>query len=304
MAKRSAGARPPLQRVLVATDFSEGSRRALRRALLLPLAMDARIHLVHVLPPAVPEKARASVRAEARRRLDREVERARRRARHRELVLTSELRAGQPFVELIRASRDVDAELIVVGRHGRRSIRGRLLGSTVERVIRMGDAPVLAVQLQPLGPYARPVVASDLGDTAPRVIALLRRVLGAEVGHARVVHAFNVPFEGFVAPTAAAREASSYRRSLRRQAEQNLAALLGRFEGAGLRFETTVRPGEPRAVIVEEAERARADLLALGTHGRSGVAHALVGSVAEGVIRAAPCDVLVGRPVRFSFELP
>jgi nucleotide-binding universal stress UspA family protein len=42
--------------------------------------------------------------------------------------------------------------------------------------------------------------------------------------------------------------------------------------------------------------RRRSDLIAVGTHGRTGVAHALLGSVAEWVVRCAPCDVLVARP--------
>ena len=47
-----------------------------------------------------------------------------------------------------------------------------------------------------------------------------------------------------------------------------------------------------------------ADLIAIGTHGRAGIAHFLLGSVAEWVLTSAPCDVLVARPIRFSFKLP
>jgi nucleotide-binding universal stress UspA family protein len=56
--------------------------------------------------------------------------------------------------------------------------------------------------------------------------------------------------------------------------------------------------------MLAEAVGRRADLIAVGTHGRSGIAHALIGSVAEWVIQTAACDVLVARPARVSFELP
>jgi nucleotide-binding universal stress UspA family protein len=65
-----------------------------------------------------------------------------------------------------------------------------------------------------------------------------------------------------------------------------------------------LRGGDARQVILDVAAERNADLVALGTHGRSGVAHVLLGSVAEAVIRAAGCDVLVARAVGLPFKLP
>jgi len=63
--------------------------------------------------------------------------------------------------------------------------------------------------------------------------------------------------------------------------------------------------GDPRQVVLDEAVRCNSDLIALGTKGRTGLAHAFIGSVAEGVIRAASRDVLGGTPLtRVDFSLP
>lgn len=62
--------------------------------------------------------------------------------------------------------------------------------------------------------------------------------------------------------------------------------------------------GDPRSVILDAVARRGCDLVALGTHGRSGLSHVLLGSVAEAVVRAATCDVLVARPVGLQFKLP
>jgi nucleotide-binding universal stress UspA family protein len=62
-------------------------------------------------------------------------------------------------------------------------------------------------------------------------------------------------------------------------------------------------PGEACHAILAEAEKRRADLITVGTHGRAGLARALVGSVAGSVLRAAACDVLVGKPVRVAFDI-
>jgi nucleotide-binding universal stress UspA family protein len=65
-----------------------------------------------------------------------------------------------------------------------------------------------------------------------------------------------------------------------------------------------LREGDARQVILDVAAERNTDLVALGTHGRSGAAHVLLGSVAEAVIRAAGCDVLVARAVGVQFKLP
>lgn len=303
MNARGAERREPLRMLLVPTDFSGGAEMALGRALLLPRSGGAAIHVIHVLPADIPAKARVQAAAAARRNLERIVSHARDKARGARLDLTSEVLSGDPFVEIIRCSRSISAELIVIGRHGRRPVRDMFIGTTAERVIRLGDVAVLAVNGKPTHPYRRPLIATDLGDTAPRVFALALRVLGPTVTAAHVVHVFHVPFEGFVTPMSAAREHSEYRRSFHERAKAGMAKLLARYEDTGIHWKAMVRAGDPRSVILAEAVRLQSDLIALGTHGRSGVAHALVGSVAEWVIAQARCDILVSRPVRFSFEL-
>lgn len=301
----SPRAHEPLRRLVVPTDFSKGAELALARALRLPLAGDAVVHVVHVAPRGRAAKLQQTG-AEARRALEAFVARVRAKVKPAATIeLVEELRFGEPFVEVIRRSRDLDAELIVLGRHGRRPVRDMFIGTTAERVLRKGDVPVLVVNLRPSRPsYRRPLLAVGLDDTTLRVLGLVLRVTPPTVTTFQAVHAFNVPFEGFVNPTFAAGEKSEYRRAFQDAAKVGMAKLVARAEAAGMQWKTAIREGDPRSVILQEAARSRADLIALATHGRSGLAHALVGSVAEWIISQARCDVLVARPVRFSFELP
>jgi nucleotide-binding universal stress UspA family protein len=271
--------------------------------LLLPLAARTRVHLVHVLPPDAPAKAREKAAAIANDRLAQLAARARKDAAV-ELNITAEVLTGEAFVEIIRCSRNISADLIVIGRHGRRPLRDMFIGTTAERVIRKGDVPVLAVKVKPKKTYRKPIIATDFADASRRTFELALGVLGPEVKNIEVVHAFNVPFEGFVTPIYSVREESAYRKECREKAQVALEAFLAQYKGLGVRWKTLVRAGDARTVVLGETARRGADLLVLGTHARSGVAHALVGSVAEWVIAAAPCDVLVARPIRFSFELP
>ena len=74
-----------------------------------------------------------------------------------------------------------------------------------------------------------------------------------------------------------------------------LRTLAASMAGGRTATTTDVREGRPADVIVDVARNGKADLIVVGTHGRSGVAHAVLGSVAERVVRTAPCPVLTVR---------
>lgn len=87
----------------------------------------------------------------------------------------------------------------------------------------------------------------------------------------------------------------SYFQALEADAQQHMEAALARVTEAGLTGESVVRYGVPFQVIVDTAQASHIDLIIMGTHGRTGLRHILLGSVAERVVRLAPCGVLVVR---------
>jgi nucleotide-binding universal stress UspA family protein len=296
--------REPLRALLVSTDFSKGAERALERALLLPLAPEAKVHIVHVLPRHLPAKLRPKAESEARRRLEQVLSEVRKRKAGTKINVTSEILCGETFVEILRTSRSRSVELIVLGRHGRRPIRDMFIGTTAERVVRKGDVPILVVNLKPTHPYRHPLIATDLENSSRRAVDLALRVLDTNVKRVNVVHAFQVPFEGFVTASASPGDKIEWRRSYQRTAVTGMSTFLAPYQHSGVLWKTFIRQGDPRSVVLAAAARCQADLIALGTHGKSGIAHALLGSVAEWVITAATCDVLVAKPIRISVELP
>jgi nucleotide-binding universal stress UspA family protein len=298
---------PPLEHIFVATDFSRGAAQAVDRAALLPLARGGRVSLVHVLPPGLPDKARASAEEAANLQLEQAAaafSRSTSSAGRDDIRISPELCQGQAYVEIIRRARSAGADLLVLGRHGRRPVKDMFIGSTAERVIRTGDLAVLVVSHKAARSYRRPLLAVDLEDTSRSVVGVMLRVLGPEVNVVTMVHAYHVPFEGFLSPGVSSTEMTRFRKEYRHAAASGLAKLQASLADLGMTWRTSILRGDPRTAIVAEAVRHRADLLTVGTHGRSGLSHALLGSVAEWVIQAAACDVLVARPARVSFELP
>jgi nucleotide-binding universal stress UspA family protein len=127
-------------------------------------------------------------------------------------------------------------------------------------------------------------------DAALDLAIELGRVLGAAVN---LVHAYHTPVEmfspyGVALPTSVVPE-------IRQGAERRLAKEMEKVRRAGLSGEALVREGLPAAAIVEAADSLGADLIVMGTRGRTGLAHALLGSVAERTLRTAPCPVLTVR---------
>jgi nucleotide-binding universal stress UspA family protein len=84
-------------------------------------------------------------------------------------------------------------------------------------------------------------------------------------------------------------------RRARQHAQKQLAALVERARKAGVRATARLRDGAPHEQVPRAARRARADVIVIGTHGRTGVPKIVLGSVAERLVRLAPCPVLTVR---------
>jgi nucleotide-binding universal stress UspA family protein len=295
--------RHPLGNVLVATDFSDGAMRAVERAVRIPMSPGSMLTVLHVLRPG----HRPEDRADAERALDHIASLARDGAAgagRNGLDVFPRLVEGIPFVEIVRGARHGRNELIVVGRHGERTFRELVLGSTAERVIRKGNTSVLVVGSHPAVPYERPLVAVDCSDTSWRALELTLRLTNMGMEALEVVHAYEpIPESALRRASVLGEAARQYHLEAKRRAQVAIESFLGGGR-SGTPGNIVLREGDARRVILDVAAQHDADLLAVGTHGRSGLAHVLLGSVAEAMIRTASCDVLVARAVSLPFELP
>ena len=86
-----------------------------------------------------------------------------------------------------------------------------------------------------------------------------------------------------------------YLEEIETDAQQRMQGILDRVNQEGLEGETAIVQGVPFQIIVDMAGNKNVDLIVMGTHGRTGLTHILMGSVAERVVRLAPCPVLVTR---------
>ena len=303
-AQRARRVSPPFRSVLVPIDFTAGSDRVLGRLALLPLAADARVTILHVIPDGLAPRQRKSAERDATRTLAGEVRHLRESlARH--IRIRPLVRAGPVAKEIGACANKVKAELIVMGRGGGRALREAFLGSTAERVIRGTRLPVLVVRLAPRAAYRRPALALERDQTAYDVVRLMFRVLPPPRPRITIVHAYDFPYGGPTYPSLSHAEAEGIKGDLHVDATRGLARVLAtalaRVNASPEdvpSWKITVRYGSPRVVVLAAVKAADADLLVLGTRGYAGAAYVFLGSVAGDLLRGARCDVLVVPPFR------
>lgn len=295
-----------LQRVCVGTNFSPEAALAVQSALTLARATGAPLDLVHIVHrPALYERV-------LHRHPASDQELVARATAHLQQVASGpgfagitighHVRLGAPFAELIAGCRELGGSLLVVGVRKRSSLTDLLLGSTAERVLRKAEVPVLlARQALPAQPSCilAPTDFSDASHAAlDEAIALARR-WGARLV---LLHVIEPIMQSYAWATDLAGGEVYVIEPADLQPEWD--ALLAQLDLAGVRWEQQTIKGEVSTTVTAAAESLKADLIVIGTHGRTGLTHALLGSVAEGVARAAHTSVLTVRAGSPTFALP
>ncbi len=134
-----------------------------------------------------------------------------------------------------------------------------------------------------------PTDFSDTSDTALTYAAALATAFGASV---HLLHVLDASIEWHVAAHRALVSETAMAAAARARADDAMAEMLTRPDRERLHVTCETVTGTPPVAIVAYARRERIDLIVMGTHGRGAMAHLLIGSVAENVVRTAPCPVL------------
>ena len=279
-----------LTAIICATDLSHRSDRTLERAAQLAEQHNLPLHVVNVIDPDLPgtlwQAQQEQVCQEIRAALGRVASPMRERAIVKTLV-------GTPSRELSVYASALEDSLIVLG-YPRMSEDGRAsFGSfTGGRVLKAAVAPVLIVKAHGNAPYRKAVVGIDFSPFSRRS-ALLAADLVPE-GEVRLVHAYE---EGFLPSDATRQEAEASHRQKLAQLVASLGAGQDASQsGSRTRSTATLQEGEVNRVLRTEVARSDADLLVLGTHGRSGLSRAFFGSVAQAMLMEMPSDLLITVP--------
>lgn len=286
-----------MKRILVATDFSAHAERALAWSAALAKRFGATLELVtsvFVVPLAagphsygVPPDYLRNARDYAEKQLDGLAAGLTRDGMHVECTVLHE----DPSSGICARAAETNADLVALGTRGRSGLAHVLLGSVAERTARLAPCPVLTVHAG--SPEPRPLrkllVPMDFSPAALAALALACRLLEPG-GDLVLVHAI-APVLGPGSPEKPLEDPRA-----EEWARAEFAKLRGPLAGAHARLD--LRYCAPDVAVIEAALQAQAvpDAIVMGTRGRTGLSHVLLGSVAERVLRRAAPPVFVTQP--------
>lgn len=278
----------PSRTVLCPVDFSEASEHTLRLACSLARNRHAGLLVLHVAPPPVvvlsgPSGDAAAVEQVSPEEYDRlRAELRRLQPPFPDVPVEHRLEKGDPATEILRVAEETGCDLIVMGTHGRTGLDRLLTGSVAEKVLRAAPRPVVAVKTTPAParlPGRTVLHPTDFSERSEAAFRLACEVV-TDGGRLVVLH---------VASTARGAPAAG--------PGDNCEGLRNDLHGLQApdpetHLEHRLEEGDAAAEIVRVAREIDAGLIVMGTHGRTGLARLLVGSVTEEVLRKAPCPVM------------
>lgn len=289
-----------LKSILVGVDFSDCSRSALAQALRMARWNNAQLKVLHALEHIrisdaawtshIPhEKLEADALAEARTGL---LQCLREAGASKEVGALVDL--GSPIDCILRRVRENAVDLLVLGVKGD-SMIPMGAGTLATKCLRKSPSKVMLVHGGHTGAFRRIITGVDFSEGSRDAIRQALHVARQDNAHVHFVHVFSGSWgRSAVIPDAwevSGETASQYRQAL----EGRLREFVGDVSGSQARF-GVVEAGSHGHGLAEYALRFRADLLVLGSKGRSNLAYVMLGTTVERLLREIPCSALVVRP--------
>ncbi len=304
-------------RILLAIDGSKFSEAATQTVAAQgwPQETEVRVlYVIEIFSPQLPEMTAYYPGIEHSRDAQRKlaetaVAKSAQALRSKGLQVTTLVELGSPKSILIDAAEKWNADLVVIGSHGRRGLDRFMMGSLAEAVLRHAHCSVELVRIPSTGKESkrtggsaaakvrRILLATDGSKCSGAALQLLIEQVGPDETEVRVLHVLE-PLPLLVVREMGNREPDlqGLLEAQTKQAAEDLVAKIAEtLRAKSVKVTTAVARGNPKSRILDVAEKWKAELIVLGSHGRSVLDRFLMGSVSDTVARHARCSVEVVR---------
>ncbi len=301
-----------LKNIVVGVDFSSFSRCALEQAARIAGWNQAKMHVLHIVDTSIvnhlkefwgcrraligSQDAVEQIRNSAQTQLEETV------GKVEDVSFRTDAITGTPFLELLRRVRDDSADLLVLGSNGS-SDPSKGAGVLATKCVRKAATKVLLVRADHAGPFKKVVACVDFSESSHRVVEQAIRVAQQDGALLHLLHVFSPPWKG----------ANYVPRPSSEDRQQHSDSLCECMKVALQPFEREIRALQVETNVVENARESdgivqfivdsAADLVVVGTRGRTGVRAILLGTVAERIVRESPCSVLAVKPDDFKYDI-
>jgi nucleotide-binding universal stress UspA family protein len=278
-----------LKTILWAVDVRAPGREALGAVRQLATVFDAEVVVLHVFHSDQSYASLAYLdRKEAMRQMDVFADEL---TRQNVRVAATPIMTGRPAEAIVRKAQEVDADLVVMGAGSRLEFGRFTPGTVAEAVLTTAAMPVLAVRPgQPLLSFKKIVCPVDFSPASERG---LRNAIGLARGTGGdVVVVTVVPAQTWLATAIETGTLVNARAEHEQSWRDEFHRFLLNIEFGGVPWSSEIASGVPHEEIVKAALKHGADLVVMGSHGRSGLTRVLLGSVTRRVLHELPCSLL------------
>ncbi|HAU3942038.1 TPA: universal stress protein [Legionella pneumophila] len=288
-----------LNNLLIASDFSKHANWALQRAIGLAKLNKAHIHFLHVVTPPLSSIAQSSEtelkpnHLSEKKAIEEKVLKQLGANNHKLFANTSVV-LGRASDEVVRYVDENHCELIVVGAHGTYYINDYVLGTTSGSIIRQSHVPVLLIKKEPDFVYNRILIATDLSEASKETVQFTYHCFPNATF--QLLHVVDVYYRQFLNPNDLDEKCADTKHPKIKNILEKLDVFLSQCEVDKSKFEKKIISGYYADAIIEQANHWKADLLAFGTQGKSGLHYLLMGSVAKRILYLSSVDMLVVPP--------
>ncbi|CCD06525.1 TPA: universal stress protein [Legionella pneumophila] len=288
-----------LNNLLIASDFSKHADWALQRAIGLAKLNNAHIHFLHVVTPPLSSIAQSSEtelkpnHLSEKKAIEEKILKQLG-ENNRKLFANTSVVLGRASDEVVRYADENHCELIIVGAHGTYYINDYVLGTTSGSIIRQSHVPVLLIKKEPDFVYNRILIATDLSEASKETVQFTYHCFPNATF--QLLHIVDVYYRQFLNPNDLDEKCTDTKHPKIKNILEKLDVFLSKCEVDKSKFEKKIIGGYYADAIIEQANHWKADLLAFGTQGKSGLHYLLMGSVAKRILYLSSVDMLVVPP--------
>jgi len=288
--------------LIAAVDFTPSCRNALHQAVRLATANQARLTIVHVMDEFLVHELKRALSA------DQATVRAEWQTRLRKFVddtdlgthdAAVEVRIGSPFQELSEVCQVYEADLLVMGVRGSLQEPNRI-GVIAAKCVRKAPVDVLLVREDAIGPFKQVATCVDFSENSAKAVRRALQIAGQDGASVDCLYvyqsamAMSLDYGGMGVPMPSASDTVTLD-----QWQDDLKSFVKPLsaEAPGVSVKTTVIERlNIRETILEHVQETHADLVVLGTRGKTGLREMLIGTTAEKIVVNAPCSILAVKP--------
>ncbi len=282
-----------MKSILVATDLSVRSDRALQRALNLAKTYKARLTILYVIDEDSPEVLHKDFRRLAKKEILEAIT-----EKSKGVDYKIEITTGIPHKKILQTTLAVKADLVVLGLHRHTNKGNSMMGSVIGRVVKDSLKPVLVVREHAKSEYKKILIAFDFNSHSKNSLKLSLNLFPE--ANFTMLHSYHMPFLGITGVSSSALE-KEHQEDCEKEMNQTLKEVVNNLSksdkkvgsGASYKVKNKLENGSIIDVLNREVLLSKAQLIVIGTHARSGISRLMSLNVAETFLIDPPCDVLV-----------